>query len=125
MVAGVALNFFGLALTAPWIFTAGAVAFASMQIRQSYSGRDLVIRRLRRIMVAGDVLFVISGLLLIENNYHFLLPLFQNYGIRGVIAYNQYVVHNNWVVTLLIAAVLEIYTMHRISNELAREAKKM
>lgn len=39
--------------------------------------------------------------------------------------YNYYVtyVHNNWVLLLLVAAMLEIYTTHRISSELAKEAK--
>ena len=41
--------------------------------------------------------------------------------------YYQYVtyINNNWVILLLIAAVIEIYTTHRISNELDKEAKKL
>ena len=30
-------------------------------------------------------------------------------------------IHNNWVVLLLIAAIIEIYTTHRISNELKKD----
>lgn len=125
MVAGVALNFFGFSLTAPWIFTVGALSFSSMQIRQTYDGHNFAIKRLRKIMTIADVLFVISSVLLIENNYNFLLPLFGKYGLDGIIAYNQYIAHNNWVVILLIAAVIELYTTHRISSELAKDAKKM
>lgn len=125
MVVGVGLNFFGFSLAGSWLFLLGAVLFAAMQLRQRYEGNNFVIRRLRRIMTVADVLFVLSGLLLLENSNHFLLPLFSLYGMDGIIAYNQYVVHNNWVVTLLIAAVLELYTIHRISNELEQEAKKM
>lgn len=125
MVFGVALNFFGLTHAAPCVFLPGAVAFAAMQMRQSYEGQSIVIRRLRRIMLTADVLFVVAGLMFVENNWNFLMPFFCNYGIKGLTAYYQYVAHNNWVVVLLIAAVLELYSMHRISSELTKEAKKM
>lgn len=45
--------------------------------------------------------------------------------MQGMVYYAQYVVHNNWVLVLFVAALLELYTMHRISNELAKEAKKL
>ena len=35
----------------------------------------------------------------------------------------QYV-HNNWVIILLIAAILQLYSTHRIDRELNKEAKK-
>jgi hypothetical protein len=37
------------------------------------------------------------------------------------ITYVQYI-GNNWVVTLLIAALLQLYTSHRIGRELEKEA---
>lgn len=40
--------------------------------------------------------------------------------IEGHLNYMKYV-NNNWVVTLLIAAIIEMYTMHRISAELRKE----
>jgi hypothetical protein len=39
------------------------------------------------------------------------------------LTYLQYV-YNKWVITLLIAAILQLYTTHRISHELEKEAKK-
>ena len=36
------------------------------------------------------------------------------------VAYLTYV-YNKWVVFLLIAAILELYTVHRISNELKKQ----
>ncbi len=121
MVIGVALNFFGLSKVAPWTFLVGAVGFASMQMLQTYGGNSLAIRRLRRILLISDILFVVSGLLMVENVYCFTLPLFVKFGMDGLRAYNQYVVHNNWVVTMLIAAIIQIYTTHRLSKELERE----
>ena len=124
MVFGVALNFFGMSRVAPWLFAVGAVLFAVMQIRQTYDGTSLAIRRLRSIMTIADVLFIIAGLMLVENNYAFTLPIFGNFGIGGIAFYYQYVAHNNWVIVLFIAAILELYTIHRISSELNKEAKK-
>jgi hypothetical protein len=92
-----------------------------MQMLQTYGGNNLAIRRLRRILLISDILFVVSGLLMVENVYCFTLPLFVKFGMDGLRAYNQYVVHNNWVVTMLIAAIIQIYTTHRLSKELERE----
>lgn len=124
MVAGAGLYVFGTHMVSPWIFLVGAVCFAAMQMMQTYSGNNFTIRRLRRIMVTGDVLFIVSALLMVENSYALLLPVFMKLFPDG---YNYYVtyVHNNWVLLLLVAAMLEIYTTHRISNELAKEAKKL
>lgn len=125
MVIGVALNFFGFQQVAACLFLLGAVCFGGMQMMQAYEGNNVVIRRLRRIMTLADVLFIVSGLLLLEQNFNFLMPLFQKNGMQGMIYYAQYVVHNNWVLVLFVAALLELYTMHRISSELAEEAKKL
>jgi hypothetical protein len=100
---------------APYIFAVGAFGFASMQMLQRYEGPNFVIRRLRRIMLLSDVLFLISAVLMFANQ--------GNVFNLGHITYLQYV-YNKWVVTLLIAAVLQLYTTHRISNELEKEAKK-
>lgn len=125
MVIGVALNFFGFQQVAACLFLLGSVCFGGMQMMQTYEGNNVVIRRLRRIMTLADVLFIVSGLLLLEQNFNFLMPLFQKNGMQGMIYYAQYVVHNNWVLVLFVAALLELYTMHRISSELAEEAKKL
>ena len=125
MVIGVALNFFGFQQVAACLFLLGAVCFGGMQMMQAYEGNNVVIRRLRRIMTLADVLFIVSGLLLLEQIFNFLMPLFQINGMQGMIYYAQYVVHNNWVLVLFVAALLELYTMHRISSELAEEAKKL
>lgn len=124
MVAGAGLYVFGTMLMASWIFLVGAFCFASMQMMQTYSGNNFTIRRLRRIMVTGDVLFILSALLMVENSYGLLLPLFLKLSPDGYFNYVTYV-HNNWVLLLLVAAMLEIYTTHRISGELAKEAKKL
>ena len=97
---------------APYVFAVGALAFASMQMLQRYDGPSVVIRRLRRIMLLSDFLFLLSALLMFASQGNFL-------GI-SYITYIEYV-YNKWVITLLIAAVLQLYSTHRIANELAKE----
>ena len=122
MVVGIGGVVFSPLQTSPWggygamAFAIGSCLFAGIQMSQVYMGDNFVIRRLRRIMVIADIAFIISALLLVENVFHVVYPLFAN-TIEGYNAYVRYV-HNNWVVTLLVAAILEIYSMHRISNEL-------
>ena len=52
---------------APYVFAVGAICFASMQMLQRYEGQNFVIRRLRRIMLLSDVLFLVAALLMLAN----------------------------------------------------------
>ncbi len=102
----------------PWsayVFAPGSLLFAAMQMRQRYDGSSFVIRRLRRILLFSDALFMVAGLLLLANAANF-LPI-------DHLSYVRYV-HNNWIVVLLVAAILQLYASHRIANELEKEAKK-
>lgn len=103
------------------VFLVGAVLFGVMQGMQSYEGRSVVVRRLWRLMMLADILFILSGILMVDTVYHFLLPLFRDETGAGYYNYIQYV-YNKWVVLLLIAAILEVYTTHRIAKELQKEA---
>ena len=114
IVVGSIANFM-LQPWAPYIFAMGTVAFVLMQLKQSYEGNNVVIRRLRRMVVASDLFFVITAVLMFANiNNLFGLDRF---------SYLQYV-RNNWVVTLLIAALLQLYSNHRLGKELSEEQKK-
>lgn len=123
MVIGVALRVFNLFSGAAWLFAIGAITFATMQMLQSYDGDSLTLRRLRRILTFGDVCFILSALLMVENTYLWLMPLFSSWWEKGYFYYLTYV-YNNWVVLLLVGALLELYATHRISNEIEKEAKK-
>ena len=103
-------------MLAPYVYAVGALCFASMQMLQRYDGPSITIRRLRRIMLLSDLLFLLSALLMFANLGNF-------FGLDQL-TYLQYV-YNKWVVTLLIAAILQMYTTHRIDNELGKEAKKL
>ena len=114
MVVGAGGSMF-LQSWAAYIFALGALMFAAMQMRQSYDGNNFTIRRLRRILLTSDVLFLLAGLLMLANQSNF-------FGIN-LLLYIKYV-HNNWIVVLLVAAILQLYASHRIANELEKEAKK-
>lgn len=114
MVVGAGGSMF-LQSWATYIFASGALLFAAMQMRQSYEGNNFTIRRLRRIQLTSDVLFLLAGLLMLANQSNF-------FGIN-LLLYIKYV-HNNWIVVLLVAAILQLYASHRIANELEKEAKK-
>lgn len=106
-----------------WVFLLGTVLFSLMQLMQSYEGNNPVIRRLKSIQAIADLFFVLSGILMADSAYQFLLPLFNNRSGSGYLNYIQYV-YNKWVILLLIAAILEIYTTHRLAHELRKEEGK-
>lgn len=95
-----------------WVYLLGACLFGGMQLMQAYEGRDHTVQRLKRIMSVADMCFVLSGLLMVENVHRLLMPLFSSY-----VGYMQ-LIYNKWVLLLLVAAILELYTMLRISSEL-------
>jgi len=100
---------------AAYAFAPGALLFAAMQMRQTYEGQNFTVRRLRRMLLLSDALFLLAGLLMLANQSNFL-------GLSQLL-YIKYV-HNNWIVVLLVAAILQLYASHRIANELEKEAKK-
>ena len=54
---------------------------------------------------------------MVDTVYKFLLPLFRSAGSADYYNY----VYNKWVILLLIAGVLEVYSTHRISSEMRSE----
>lgn len=100
-----------------WLYLVGALMFASMQVSQTYEGPSLAVKRLKRIMSTADIFFVLSGLLMVDSAYMFLRDAFSD-----VMTYFN-LVYNKWVLLLLVAAILEMYSMHRIGAELGKEEK--
>ena len=81
----------------PVIYTLGAVMFAYVQVMSRYEGKNLIVRRLRRQQILGVVLLVFAGVLMFVTR------------------------HNEWVLCLTVAAILELYTAFRIPSELEKE----
>ncbi len=107
-----------------FLFLLGACVYTAMQCLQRYDGSNIVIRRLYRQMMISDVLFILTGILMVENTFNFLLPSFVKYLQHGLNSYLLFIV-NKWIIPLLIGALLQMYCVIRISNELEKEAKKL
>ncbi len=119
MVVGVGCYVFMFATQiACWIALVGSILFATMQMMQTYEGLNPTIKRLKNILNLADLLFVFAGLLMVDNAYGFFRSLFDNQ-----IDYLTYL-YNKWVILLLIAAIVEVYAMHRIDHELKKEQEK-
>lgn len=100
---------------APWIFAIGALAYTAMQLQQRYLGDNITIRRLSRIMLLSDVLLIgVAAMMFADYRNPFQLE---------YLTWLRYI-HNNWVVVLLLAAIIQLYTVYRIDAELRKEAKK-
>ncbi len=83
---------------APYLYTLGAVMFGYVQVMENrYDGKNFIIKRLRKQQIFGAVALVFTGVLMFTMK------------------------HNEWVVCLSIAAVLELYTAFRIPQELEKE----
>ena len=81
----------------PILYTIGAEMFAYVQVMTRYEGKNLIVRRLRRQQILGAVLLVFAGVLMFVTK------------------------HNEWVLCLTVAAILELYTAFRIPSELEKE----
>lgn len=98
-----------------WIFLAGAILFATVQLMQTFEGDNITIKRLKRIQDLSDILFIIAGIILVDTVYGFFRDFFSNY--ENYVTY----LYNKWVIVLFLATLLELYTVHRIDYELSKK----
>ena len=102
-VVGAIVLFIGLALQfvklvwAPYVYLVGACLCAYVQLVSDYTGKNIIIRRLRRQQLLGAMLLVLTGVIMLLWK------------------------RNEWIVCLTVAAVLELYTAFRIPQEEAKE----
>ena len=100
---------------APYLFAVGALAYVAIQVQQRYEGDNFTIHRLRRIMLLSDVLLILVAALMFADEGN-------PFGLDHLTWLNY--IHNNWLVSLLVAAFIQFYTVMRIDSELKKEAKK-
>ena len=86
-------------VVAPYMYVIGACMFGAMQMADRYEGSNFVIRRLRRQQVLGALMLMLTGVAMFVCKY------------------------NEWIVCLLIACILELYTAFRLPKELEKEGK--
>ena len=95
----------------PYVFGMGTVGYVLMQLKQKYEGSNVAIKRLRRMVIISDVCLLLAAVMMFAN--------MDNLFRLDAVTYIKYV-HNNWVVVLLVAAMLQLYTSHRISKEILK-----
>ena len=111
MVIGSGANLFAQSW-APYVFAMGTIGFVLMQLKQKYDGDNVSIKRLRRMVIISDVCLLLAAVMMFAN--------MDNLFRLDAITYIKYV-HNNWVVVLMVAAMLQLYTSHRISKEMLKD----
>ena len=110
MVIGSGANIFAQSW-APYVFGMGTVGYVLMQLKQKYEGYNVALKRLRRMVIISDVCLLLAAVMMFAN--------MDNLFRLDALTYIKYV-HNNWVVVLLVAAMLQLYTSHRISKEILK-----
>ena len=107
MVIGSGANIFAQSW-APYVFGMGTVGYVLMQLKQKYEGSNVALKRLRRMVIISDVCLLLAAVMMFAN--------MDNLFRLDAVTY----IHNNWVVVLLVAAMLQLYTSHRISKEILK-----
>ena len=103
MLAGAALHLL-FPQVSLYLFAIGAGAYASMRLRTEYMGRSVTVIRLRRQQLLASACFVLTAILMSMQDLH--------YGFAA---------RNEWVVSLIVGCMLELYTSWRIPQELSGE----
>ena len=81
----------------PYMYIAGAFMFGAMQMLDRYTGKNLVLRRLRRQQLLGAIALMLTGILMLVCE------------------------HNEWILCLLVGCLVELYTAFRIPQEYEKE----
>lgn len=87
------------------VYGVGVLMFVPMQLMQRYDGSNFILRRLRRMQIISDVLFLATGMLMFLN---------------GKFILNMYI-RNEWMLALTVATILQLYTAFRIPAELDKD----
>lgn len=101
---------------APYLYVAGSLMFASGQFADRYNGDDPIIRRLRFQQILGAVFLLLTAVLMFSEPIHGRLLADANAGgsMRSLLLVLTR--RNNWIVTLSIGAVFELYSSFRIDH---------
>ena len=104
--------------TTSWVFLLGTVLFSVIQSMQTYEGKSTDIHRLKRIQNVANILFIFAGISMVDTVYTFTEKWLGNPQLFYSIFYGK------WIVVMLVASILELYTTFRISHEMKGEECK-
>ena len=107
LVAGAVLYLFEPKILAPSLYGVGAVCYVSMQWLQSYEGRNLTMKRLRKIQVVSGVFLLFSAILMVLNRF-----------VYEIFTFYRVDIYNYWIIFLFIGVILQLYTILRMDKEI-------
>ena len=121
-VVGAVLLLFGAAVYitgwsySPYMYLVGSIMFAIGQFADRYEGDDKIMKRLRAQQVTGAVFLLITGVLMFSDGIHSWLLNNTSMGanLRSILL--ELTRRNNWIVTLSIGAVFELYSSFRMDS---------
>ena len=101
---------------APFIYLAGSLMFAAGQFADRYTGDDKIIKRLRFQQVLGACFLLLTAALMFADGIHSMLLTDSSMspGLRSFLL--GLTRKNNWIVTLSIGAVFELYSSFRLDH---------
>lgn len=82
---------------APYIYIVGSFMFGAMQMIDRYTGKNLILKRLRRQQILGAIALMLTGVLMLSCK------------------------HNEWILCMLVGCLTELYTAFRIPQEYEKE----
>lgn len=105
---------------APFMYLAGSVLFACGQFADRYTGSDRIMKRLRSQQVLGACFLLLAAAQMFSAPLHerLLTDMSLSENIRSILL--AVTRRNNWIVTLMIGAIFELYSsfrMDRISKQ--------
>ena len=101
---------------APFLYLAGSLMFAAGQFADRYTGDDKIIKRLRFQQVLGACFLLLTAALMFADGIHSML-LTDNTMSPGLRSFLLGLTRkNNWIVTLSIGAVFELYSSFRLDH---------
>lgn len=101
---------------APYLYLAGSFLFAVGQFADRYDGTDRIVRRLRAQQVTGACFLLLTAALMFADGLHnrLLADISLNANLRSfLLALTR---HNNWIITLCIGTVFELYSSFRLDS---------
>ena len=100
----------------PYFYLAGSLMFASGQFADRYTGDDPIVKRLRFQQITGAVFLLITAALMFSAPLHERLLADMGMGGKMRSFLLEITRRNNWIVTLTIGAVFELYSAFRLDH---------
>ena len=100
----------------PYFYLVGSLMFACGQFADRYTGNDPIVKRLRFQQVLGALFLLLTAALMFSEAIHNRLLADMNLGGKMRSFLLALTRKNNWIMTLSIGAVFELYSAFRLDH---------